>query len=333
MVCGARCKLDRTLNWFVPAETQLTALQEQFENTVHKGIDAWRRGGSEGLQRYLEDLGASMRRTRRIGGQDQARTFLNMFAYEAKISFNLCYANTWVDLVPWLRQHHDLDDLSARFLRLWHHQEQPVEIAVASSPQDPGPAMPFTETTNLDRALDPTPEATPRYERGVFSGQVLGLHPISGFIMQDPAFLNIAGQFFASEEFFQVDRRGPTDQCPAYWKLIYAILYASHEYRLTADQIAANRPAKRRRRGGKVIEPVAPPEGPSESQLIEDYVTARNLRCGDCGGALRLVQFHHAGRDETFFRADFECHACSGAETLQIERQDFEAWYRNPESA
>ena len=256
-----------------------------------------------------------------------------MLSYEIKTSFYLCYANTWVDLVPWLGTHHGLDEMSTRFLRFWHQQEQPVEIPSRTPTPNSGQSDSPTAVFVMDSTVDPTMQADPQFEPPVFCGQVLSLHPISAILMRNPAFLEIAGQFFASDEFLVVDRRDPTDQCPAYWNLIGAILDASHEYRLTADQVAASRPAERRRRGGKVIEPVSQPELQSERQILDDYATDHGLRCGGCGGLLRLVQFHHAGRDETFFRADFECRACFRAENFRIERQGFEAWYRTPESA
>ncbi len=79
--------------------------------------------------------------------------FVNLFSYECKVSFFTCYANAWVDLIPWLRKHRGLDKVSERFLRFWHNQNP--------------------STGGADG-------------RDAFNGQVLALHPLSGFFMKDP---------------------------------------------------------------------------------------------------------------------------------------------------
>ena len=42
------------------------------------------------------------------------------------MSFYTCFANAWVALVPWLKEHRDLDQLSDA--SCWHNQNQPIEV-------------------------------------------------------------------------------------------------------------------------------------------------------------------------------------------------------------
>jgi hypothetical protein len=68
-----------------------------------------------------------LKKLRKRGGQDRTRLFINMFSYECKVSFYLCYACAWLGLIPWLVANQGLDPMTERFLRFWHYQNQPTE--------------------------------------------------------------------------------------------------------------------------------------------------------------------------------------------------------------
>ena len=171
-IAGVRRELDEVLEWRGPAGVAETkAFHEEFVPRILGALDALRLGDEEGVDRALAAVTSELGRRRRRGGIGPERHFLNMFEYEVKTSFYLCYANAWVDLVPWLREHRGLDPAGERFLRFWHHQNQPLEG---------GP----------DGLADP---------RAAFSGQVLALHPASAFFMHDPSLLEFAGRYFGTE--------------------------------------------------------------------------------------------------------------------------------------
>src|SRR5262249_28247822 len=140
----------------------------------------------------------------------------DLFSYECKVSFYRCFANVWVDLIPWLRENRDLDEVSERFLRVWHMQNQPIE-------QPDGRVIP-----------------------DVFGGQVLSLHPLSGFFMKDPALCTIAGRFFLSDAYERAMVQGRAEDCAEYWEFVGAILTAAGLYRQALDRQAERRGVRQR---------------------------------------------------------------------------------------
>src|SRR5262249_23571423 len=119
-----------------------------------------------------------------------------------------CYANAWVDIIPCLQKDHGLDPVSERFLRLWHHQNQAIEIPhgrTAGGIYYPTHVRYDFFLAGADgqvipkRICLPTERVGPTHVPDVFSGQILSLHPLSGFFMKDPALCAVAGAIFASE--------------------------------------------------------------------------------------------------------------------------------------
>ena len=127
-------ELDQVLGRFDPPAHVLPALQEAFHRWVGRGWWLMKQRGRDGLNEFLTEVNTWLRRLRKKGGNLWVRRFLDMFAYESKVSFYTCFANAWVALVPWLKEHRGLDQLSERFLRLWHHQNQPIEIPPGRTP-------------------------------------------------------------------------------------------------------------------------------------------------------------------------------------------------------
>src|SRR4051794_37791594 len=81
----------------------------------------------------------------------------------------------------------------------------------------------------------------------VFGGQVLSLHPLSGFFMLDPALCAVAGKFFASDAYDLTFGQRQGDSCKEYWDLIGAIIMAAHLYKQAADEQAQRRDYRDRR--------------------------------------------------------------------------------------
>jgi hypothetical protein len=149
-----RQELDRVLGaWTLPASEQ-QAIRQTIGGILAHGVDLVRARGPEGLEEYLGKFESWCARTRRKGGQGFRRQALDGISYLSKCSFYLCYTNAWISLIPWLKEHRQLDTVSERFLRVWHLQQQPAEGGGLGG--------------------------------DVFRGQVLSLHPLSGFFMKDP---------------------------------------------------------------------------------------------------------------------------------------------------
>ena len=190
-------ELDATLARFEPPTQERPQLQVTFEHWLNKGVAALRQGDDDFVG-FLKEFDRWMVAQSQRSSDDSTRTFLNMFAYEAKAAFYLCYANAWIDLIPWLKEQRGLDLVSERFLRFWQYQNQP------STGQDG------------------------RIRRDVFSGQVLALHPLSGFFMKDEALCAVAGRFFASSEHDTIMQTGKADDDPTYWDFVGALLNAGN---------------------------------------------------------------------------------------------------------
>src|SRR5262249_30299197 len=121
-------QLDRALGWSEPSPFEERAFLRTYWYMMPLGAAAWLHHGEIGAKVFLDSVEHFFKSARRRGGRPTRRMILNLLAYEAKAAFYLCYANTWVDLIPWLREHRGLDETSERFLRFWHHQDRPVEL-------------------------------------------------------------------------------------------------------------------------------------------------------------------------------------------------------------
>jgi hypothetical protein len=306
-------ELDAVLGRFVPPSKMLPALQEAFRNWVGRGVTLWRRHGPLGLKHFLGEVDYWLDKYRKKGGHRWVRHFINLFAYEAKVSFFTCFSNVWIDLIPCLRERQGLDVVSERFLRTWHCQNQPVEIAHGRTASGiyypthiryqfllPGPGGSVVQR----QLCFPTERVGPTHLPDVFSGQILSLHPLSGFFMGDPALCDVAGRFFASDRYEENRANGLAE----YWKFVGAILTAASLYRCAADDQANSR-GVHLQKGDALAAAAAAPDEITEAQLLEDFAEARKVTCPDCGGPLSFLKYYPAG-DSDPVRIDYTCRSC-----------------------
>jgi hypothetical protein len=329
-------ELDTTLGRFESPAKVMPLLQEACRRWVGKGVSLLRRQGNDGLEQFLQEVDGWMAKYRKKGGHRWVRHFLNLFAYESKAAFSTCYANAWVGLIPWLCEHRALDPLSERFLRVWHNQNQPIEIPHG---QTPGGILYPTRQGVLVAAADSkgrpvthclqmqTEQIGPTHVRDVFNGQVLSLHPLSGFFMKDPSLCAIAGRFFASTAYDLALGCGQTELGGAYWDLVGAILSAAHLYRQALDRQAQGRGT--RQRAGAEEAARSTPAGLSEAMLLEEFASSRKVCCPACGGALHFRRYHPVGPDEEDFPAEYACRSCGRDVPHTIDRTDLERWLRS----
>jgi hypothetical protein len=327
-----RQELDDVLGRFEPPAPVLPLLQEAFRRWVGKGVVLLRQRGNEGLELFLEEADHWLAKYRKKGGHVWVRHFLNLFAYECKVSFHTCYANAWIDLIPWLRQHRGLDEVSERFLRFWHNQNQPVEVSHGRTPGgiyypthgratvvQPGPdGRPLRQAITWQ-----TDHVGPTHFRDVLSGQVLSLHPLSAFFMTDPGLCAVAGRFFGPEVADRAFRQGQAESCQEYWDLVGAILSAAHLYRQALDEQAQRRGAHTRT-DPEAGRPSVPEQNQSAAGLLEDFVRARGIRCEQCGAPVRLHRFQPAEAGADSFEAELSCPSCEGTAPCTIRRDDLQ---------
>jgi hypothetical protein len=273
---SVRAELEELFAPAVPSPADTQALTQAFDGILDWGVRAARERGQAGGADFANLLDHWVTIKRKRGGDDFTRALLDHLSYQCKQAFYLCYTNLWISLIPSLREHRGLDEISERFLRFWHMQNQPVELP-------DGRVLP-----------------------DVFGGQVLALHPLSGFIMQDPALSAVAGNFFATDAYTATFTRGQAAACAEYWALVEVILTAAHLYRRANGEQEQAR-SRRTRRGVEGL--AAPAGGPCAEALLERLAEARGWFCPSCGGPLRHVGVDRgAGSDAATL--EYACRSC-----------------------
>jgi hypothetical protein len=261
---GLRNEFAALFNWQPIPEEHREALNNCYDNWVGFGA----RQIAENPQTSSEEFVKTIEYWDNLLGNNSRtaaliRTFRNRFAYECKCAFYTCYIQLWSKLIHELRERHQLDEVSTRFLCFWHMQNPPVQTLNAQG----------------QTSLEPD----------VFFGQVLALHPLSGCFMLDPALLAIAGRLLGSDAWQAVFENGDARR-QEYWDLIEAILVAGHMYQI-------NDTRQRNARGHRQssiprIELVASPAVSSAEDLhiIENFAAALRFNCAKCGSTLQNLE-------------------------------------------
>ncbi|MFM7148765.1 MAG: hypothetical protein ACKO23_02885, partial [Gemmataceae bacterium] len=267
-------------------------LQQDISDILRKGYDHLERG-SNGLKIFLGKFEVFTEKIRRRGGQPNLRRALDGISYLAKCSFYLCYANCWIDLLPWLRQHQDLGVVSERFHRFWHMQNQPREDGHGGILPD------------------------------VLRGQVLSLHPLSGFFMKDPALCAIAGRFFGTDAYDRVFHRGEVD-CAEYWHLVDAIVTAGHSYQQALQKQIDRRGVHTQSLSQS--EAASLPDQGNPSRLLEEYAATKGIRCPTCNGPLRLDHYQLDPDEPHRCLPHFVCPTCHLPVSTSFDEDEMRAW-------
>lgn len=288
-------ELDCVLERFQPPPEEIPLFVRAYDHWITKGVSEYRHHREEGVRRFVSEVGDWLERYRRRAGQDRVRRFANLFAYEAKVAFHRCYSDTWVAVIERLRAEHGLDEMSERFLRLWHSRnERPAD--------DSRPP-----------AVDP------------FHGQVLALHPLSAVFMNDIAALAAAGVLLEPEEFARIED-GSAHSSPAYWDWVSHILASANRYRVALDcqeaardsapifstDVIADEPAK------AVIDPFAPLR-----EFLGDH-----YRCESCRGVLQLVSHGTAEPGDHSFSVQMVCRGCDNLVDVEISIEELLEWMK-----
>ena len=326
-----REELDRILGRFDVPTKVLPPLQEAFRHWVGKGVTLMRKSGHEGIFQFLKEVKYWHDTYRKKSGGVWVRHFINLFAHEAKISFHRCFANAWVDLIPWLRENRKLDLLSERFLRFWHNQNQPVEIPRGQTAG--GVLYPTRRGAILVGRGDSgagdrqsvaweTEQIGPTHIRDAFNGQVLSLHPISGFIMRDPAMCEIAGEYFGMDDYDEIASRGQLGRRPEYWRLVGVIMLAASKYGL-AREAQENARGRRKQIGSETLDGVAHDAAPPPETLMwDDYAAERQIRCKSCGSKLRFDRREAPKKLSETATIYFRCAECSESAVHRVCEAD-----------
>jgi hypothetical protein len=328
--------LDEVFERQSPPTRELPAFQEALQHWAGNGVAAlrkdgldWWAGPGSHLAHWLDQVEKELKQYRRRGGQPRVRQFANLFAYQAKVSFYTCYSNAWIDLIPWLRQHQNLDPTSERFLRLWHYQNQPIEVLQGRSASGlvyptPGQVRHFqlqgADKPDCANVLGPEPRSGTSALPDVFTGQVLSLHPLSAYVMNDPLLATLVGRFLVAPEYDAVMATQNATESGGYWGMVEAVLTAAALYRQQRQNGNQRRAvwikggeATRNLKGGA--------EALSERQAFEDYAAAQKLGCA-CGGRLHYQGHEPVPQADDLLRVHYRCAACPRTQTHVVTQED-----------
>ena len=326
-----RDEFDRLLGRMELPSGLLPLLQEACRQWIGRGVVLMRQHGRDGVQRFLREVAESLARLRKRSSPG-VRLFLDLFAYECKAAFYTCYANLWVALILWLREHRELDEMSARFLGFWHNQNQPIELPQGRTaggilyPVQRGIQVPpeaSDGSISLRSISIPTERVGPAHLPDVFSGQILSLHPLSGIFMQDPGLCAIAGQFFGSEAWERVFQRGQADFCAEYWNLIGAILIAGNLYR----QLLDNRAVRSNCSAYATVQAPVTTQL-SESEYLQDFVNHLKIRCPDCRSLVRVQGWESSNLAPSSVQVHIACN-CGLLPDISVSSADMAEWLLN----
>ncbi len=302
-------EIDQAFGLFIEPDNERYFLTWMFEGFLAQGRQRMQGHLLQGLDNFANSLERFVTKWRRRGNADFEHRFIDMLSYECKAAFYLTYANAWRSLVGWLEKHEGIDVGSQRFLRLWHNQNQPIELR-------PPAGDPHAPTHRRDpRVAEPGLDYLP----DIFSGQVLSLHPLSGIVMNDPALLSVIGRFVRSPEYEQVMSSGCADTCPTYWSFLEVILIAANQYRLMRQSAKSQR--GRKTVGGNSTTQLAHDNAPLNlTRLFEEYTGTRRLDCA-CGGRLCYGgRFSLVSADTT--EVIYRCQQCDTEKICTVHRED-----------
>jgi hypothetical protein len=274
-----RAELEGLFLGEMPPEPEMPAFQKAAQSWIGNGMVALNQGGRPALRKHVAEVGKWIAKYRKQGDQDRVRRFVNMFAYESKVAFYLCYTSAWVGLLQKLVADGRTNVAGERFLRLWHHQNQPASDnhGVVGGARD------------------------------VFCGQVLALHPLSAIVLNDSAHLATIGRWLAHAQFDALQQSGRQATCPEYWDVVATILEAAHEYVHARDQWEATRGNVTQ--GGTVVadRAVGNQAPGSVALFFEDFADGRQLVCPTCQQELDYSSHETSNEDEGRVQVLFRC--------------------------
>jgi hypothetical protein len=286
-----RAELEPLFMGELPPDKEMPAFDEAAQAWIGNGIVALRREGRAGLQRYTQTVDEWIRRFRRRGGIDRVRMFVNMFSYECKVAYYLCYANAWIGVLESLRRNGNVDALSERFMRLWHHQNSAADDA--------------------------------EVHRDVFCGQILALHPLSAVVLTSPQHLEVIGQYLSLPDLETLIANGRIAETEEYWNVVSTILVAAHEYDRSRQRWEELRNHPIQTSSDLVAQQARDDATASARVFFEEHVAARGQLCPECSGRLAFLRHESVGTaDSPAALAHFRCMTCNRETALEVGPSD-----------
>tara|TARA_R110002111_G_scaffold245530_1_gene307925 strand:+ start:693 stop:2042 length:1350 start_codon:yes stop_codon:yes gene_type:complete len=276
-----------------PEENERPQFAEKYNSWIKEPLHVLRTGGRQALQEYIQsELKQKISKHRKRGSNADSRLFLNMFSYESKVAFYLCYANAWAFILPILEQYYGLNELSIRFMKMWHHQNQSVLI---------------------DGII-----------HHIFWGQVLSLHPLSALVLNDSAALSVIGNWVGNPEYQHLIESNQVANSKEYWEVVLIILIAANEYKQSHQKWDESRGKNELVDTPKVEQNASVTIDLSVAENIEDYLVKRSIFCEKCAGLLEYQDPLTTGNQGT---VNLRCRNCWQKTNMKIDYADFKKYY------
>ena len=168
------------------------------------------------------------------------------------------------------------------------------------------------------------PRIGPEVLPDVFCGQILSLHPLTWYLFADAALRDVAGRFFASEEYDVISGGQGSQDCPKYWELVGAILTAAHLYQIAHADFENRRGV--RQQGGDAVIGIAGDEAPPPVQaFLEAYLAARNIRC-TCGSTYSCDEMEPVAEEQQTRQVSLRCTDCGRQNTVEVTEAEIQEY-------
>ncbi len=286
-------ELKQLFSGVQPSGNDLPKFQEALRHWTGNGIVAFRKGGMQLLHEYVDgDLKKQITKYRKGGVDENVRLFLNLFSYESKVAFYLCYANAWAFILPILEDEHGLNEQSIRFMRMWHHQNQHLLI-----------------------------EGKVHH---IFSGQVLSLHPLSALVLTDPGTLSVINKWVGHPDYQQLIDSNNEATSKEYWNVVLTILAAANEYKQSHQRWDQSRGKSELVDTPNVEQKASTTSALSVAENIEDYLAKRSVFCEECAGLLEYQDHLATGSQSA---VNLRCRSCGQKTNMKIDSEDFKNYF------
>lgn len=284
-------------NLLTTTRNEMQSVREFLDPLVTDGISEFQKRGTRSIRDFVGIVETWSRKVRKRGGNREQRLALNHFEYTSKVSFFLCYANAWIHILNRLEEL-GVDDLSRKFMRYWHWQNQPIE-----HPDD-------------------------RFEWDVFGGQVLALHPLSGFFMGNPNVLAAAGTFLETVSDEDIDER--LHNTEAYWQFVHAILFASQRYQHAIEEQQQNRTGATQSGSSNDVDQLASTTFACPLTKLAEYLESRRIRCPECSGPLAIRSFRTSDTGGSTVTVQAQCTSCGHESAVPVTEAELRAFVAAP---
>jgi hypothetical protein len=282
----------------LPPQREMPAFQEAFRRWCGNGVVALRKGGVTQLNQYIEgELSPWISKLRKRGGTGRARRFLNLFIYECKCAFYLCYTSAWVAILQQLEEDGALTGPGVKLHQIWHCQNQALGQERGSSGNG----------------------------RDALCGHILAQHPLSAFALNEVEHQERIGKFLIED----VHSNEEFASSVSYWDMVGTLLISAAEYRhaIRISEVRRKTRPVQSESPAIAIDSAAPSTADVDDWL-NGFALSRELKCQQCAGTLICQRLLDEPVAVTMALVEYECQDCRLVRRVLVDQEEFEEFLR-----